>query len=132
MPQIRTDKNEESYVYADLTYKLIGLAYKIYKNLGYGLQEKYYQRAYAEELKRENYNFDQERKISIKYYDKIIGRYFVDFVVDKKIVIEFKVGTEFYETYIKQVLAYLKTANLKLGLIILITKNGVKCKRIIN
>ena len=132
MPQIFTDNKDENYIYKEDTHKLIGLAYHVFNTLGYGFQEKYYQRAFEEELKTGKYNFKREQEIKIKYNDKIIGRYYVDFVVDDKIVIEFKVATSFYETHVNQVLAYLKTSKLKLGLIVLITKNGVRCKRIIN
>lgn len=132
MPQICTDKKFTGYIYSDLTHELIGLAYKVCNNLGYGYQEKYYQRAYALELKNAGYQFKQEQKIVINYSGEIIGRYFVDFVINNKIVIEFKVAPGFYESHINQVLAYLKSSNLWLGLLILITKSGVKCKRIIN
>lgn len=132
MPQIFTDKKYSGYLYTDLTHKLIGLSYKIFNNMGYGFQEKYYQRAFAEELRQENYSFKQEQQILLRYNDKIIGRYFVDFVIDNKVVIEFKVASGFYESHVNQVLSYLKSSKLKLGLLILITKNGVKCKRIIN
>lgn len=132
MPQIFTDRGGAKYIYHDLTYKLIDLSYKVFNSMGYGFQEKYYQRAYEEELKREKYKFKKEQKILIKYYNKPIGRYFVDFIVEDKIVIEFKVATDFYENHINQVLAYLKSSNLKLGLLILITKKGIRCKRIIN
>lgn len=132
MPQINTDTDKGGYIYSDISHKIIGLSFRVFNNLKYGLQEKYYQRAFEEELKNEKINFKREQQIPIKYGDKIIGRYFVDFVVGDKIVVEFKVASGFYETHIKQVLAYLKTTNLKLGLLILITKEGIKCKRIIN
>lgn len=127
-----TDTTKGGYLHSDLTHKIIGLSFRIFNNLKYGFQEKYYQRAFEEELRKEKINYKREQKISIKYYDKIIGRYFVDFVIDNKVVVEFKVAPGFYETHIKQILAYLKTTNLKLGLLILITKDGIKCKRIIN
>ncbi len=39
------------YLYEDLTKQVIGLTFEVYNDLGYGYQEKYYQRAFAELLK---------------------------------------------------------------------------------
>lgn len=131
MPLINTN-NLTSLIYPELSYEIVGLIYNVFNDLGYGFQEKYYQRAFAEELKKNNYLFKREQKISIKYNDKIIGRYFVDFIINDKMIVEFKVASGFYEDHINQVLAYLKSSNLKLGLLILITKGGIRYKRLVN
>jgi len=52
--------------------------------------------------------------------------------VENKLVIELKIAEDFYQKYFLQVINYLKANKLKLGLIILITKDGVRVKRIIN
>jgi len=39
-------------VYPELSYKIIGSIFEVFNNLGYGYQEKYYQKAIAKELKR--------------------------------------------------------------------------------
>jgi GxxExxY protein len=66
------------------------------------------------------------------FKNKIIGRYFIDFLIENKLIVEFKVGNQIKNQHIQQVLAYLKTNNLRLGLIALFTEKGVKIKRIIN
>jgi len=38
-------KKENRLVYPDLSYKIVGILYDVYNDLGYGYQEKYYQRA---------------------------------------------------------------------------------------
>lgn len=123
---------KEDYLYKDLSYELIGFSYEIYNDLGFGYQEKYYQRAYAQLLTNRGKIFKREQKCVIVYQGKKIGRYFIDFVVDNKVVIEFKVANDFHLQHVKQVLGYLKATNLELGLLILFTKDGVRVKRIIN
>lgn len=122
----------EGIVYKEESYRLVGFAFEMFKKLGYGYQEKYYQRAYATMLHAQGILFKREVLARIKYGEVIIGRYFMDFVVDDKMVLEFKVANDFYLKHINQVLAYLKATGLKLGIIILITKNGVKYKRLVN
>jgi len=39
------------FVYPDLSYKIVGVLYEVYNQLGYGHRERVYQNAIAEELK---------------------------------------------------------------------------------
>jgi len=124
------DKKE--LIYPELSYKIIGIAFKVYNQLGYGYQEKYYQRAYAHELAKENISYLKEVPVRIKYDNADIGRYFLDFIVDGKIVVELKIASEFKYKYVRQVLEYLNTTNKKLAILIYFTKSGVRYRRIIN
>ncbi|PIZ89152.1 MAG: GxxExxY protein [Candidatus Nealsonbacteria bacterium CG_4_10_14_0_2_um_filter_38_17] len=122
----------EKLVHKDLSYKIIGLIFKVFNKLGYGYQEKYYQRALALELDREKIDYIQEKEIKLDYQNKTIGKYFLDFVIENKIVVELKVANIFYSQDIKQILSYLKASGLALGILIIITKSDIKYKRIIN
>lgn len=104
----------------------------MYNKLGYGYQEKYYHRAYAELLKRDKIPFFHELSVPIKFEEKIIGRYFIDFLIFDKIALEFKVANDFYPKHYKQVMGYIKSKNLPLGILILITAKGIRYRRIVN
>ena len=56
----------------------------------------------------------------------------MDFLIDGKIILEIKKDTNFRRTNIEQVVGYLKETNLRLGIIVNFTKEGVKFKRILN
>lgn len=43
---------EQELLYGKLLYKIIGCAFKIYNNLGFGHKENVYQKALAIELKK--------------------------------------------------------------------------------
>lgn len=120
------------YLYENLTKEIIGLSFETYNSLKFGYQEKYYQRAFEELLKGNNISYKKELSVPIEFKGRIIGRYFIDFLIDNKLVVEFKVGKEIKNQHIQQVLAYIKTNSLRLGLIILFAENGIKVKRIIN
>lgn len=115
-----------------LSYKLIGLIYDVYNRLQYGHKEKIYQQAFEELLKKEKIGYTRELFCPIKFENKTIGKYFLDFLVDGKVVVELKVAEDFYPKYTKQVINYLKAKSFKLGLIFLLTKTSVRIKRIIN
>lgn len=70
--------------------------------------------------------------MKVKYKGRELGIYIFDFLVFGKIVVELKVRNYFSKKDIEQLYRYLKATNLKLGLIIHFTKEGVKYKRIVN
>lgn len=120
------------FIYEDLSRKLIGLAYEVHNALGFGLKEKAYTDAFEELLKQEGLTYQRECYYPIKIREAVIGRRYFDFLVEGKIIVEFKVGSSKYYEAFNQLLEYLKHSNLKLGLILRLTQDGVKVKRIVN
>jgi GxxExxY protein len=92
-------------IYPELSYLLVGAMFSVYNRMGFGYHEKYYQRAFAKELQFLKLKYKKEGLVKISYRETIIGRYFVDFLVENKIVVEIKVAKEFYPTHLKQILA---------------------------
>ncbi|MEK9209290.1 MAG: GxxExxY protein [Patescibacteria group bacterium] len=124
--------NRKDLLYPDLSYKIIGCAFDVYNSLGSGHLEKYYQRGLAEAFSNQNLSFSQQINFPLEYKGKVIGKNFLDFLVDEKIVVEIKKGERFSKTHIEQVMNYLKLSNLKLAILINFGSQGVMFKRIIN
>ena len=123
---------EGKVLYPELSFSIAGLSYRIFKELGYGLREKYYQDAYANSLEKSNIPFNRERHIIFKYDGAKIGSCFLDFVVKDVIVVELKVRHHLGYADIQQVMSYLKAGNFKLAIILYFTKEGVKFRRVLN
>jgi GxxExxY protein len=122
-------------IYKDESYAIVGAALKVYNALGFGYQEKYYYRGLKNELANLGFKVIEQLFTPLVLDGKSIGRYYLDFLVEKgqaKIVIELKVANEVYPQHIRQVYGYLKAHNLKLGIIIVFSKNGLLSKRIVN
>ena len=119
-------------IYKELSYKLVGLAYEVYNTLGEGLSEKVYQKAYSLLLDKEHIPYKKELYYKLKLRGDTIAERFFDFLIDGKVILEFKVSERAYFTAYRQLLEYLKITKYKLGLIIRFTKEGVKVKRIPN
>jgi len=119
-------------LYKELSYKIIGFAFKIYNTLGSGLKEKFYSDAFEELLKQESITYQRELYSPIKIREKIIARNFFDFLIDDKVLVELKSGSDKYKEVCSQTYNYLRIKGLKLGLVIRFTKDGVKSKRIPN
>jgi len=119
-------------IHPELSYKIMGIIFKVYNDLGYGYQEKYYQRAAALEFDKERIRYIREKEVKLRYNNKNIGKYFLDFIVSDRIVLELKIANYFHSRDIKQILGYLKATGLQLGILIIFTSKGIKYKRIIN
>ncbi|EKD24154.1 MAG: hypothetical protein ACD_81C00091G0002 [uncultured bacterium] len=124
--------NNNQVIYPEESYDIVGAAYAIFNELGYGFKEVVYQKAFAQELKKRNYNFENEKEIEVKYDNVILGKYRLDFIVDEKIVVELKVRHALGYAHIKQVMGYLKAGNYKLAILIYFTEEGVKFRRVLN
>jgi len=119
-------------VYADLTRAVIGAMFEVHNHLGSGLLEKHYQRGLAEELKRRGIKYIEQFSVKLDYKGTCVGKYYLDFLIDDKVILEIKRGVHFSRNDIQQTLNYLKALNLKLGLLVYFGKDGVKFKMIVN
>ncbi|TSC93587.1 MAG: hypothetical protein Athens101428_628 [Candidatus Berkelbacteria bacterium Athens1014_28] len=125
-------QDDKKYPHSKITEKIINLTFKVFNELGYGLAEKIYQRALAIELENSKIIFKRECYGAISYNGSTIGKYFLDFLIDGKVAVELKVRNEIYKSHVSQLLNYLKSRNLQIGLLLVISKDGVKIKRLIN
>lgn len=127
------DNNKiKEFYYPELSYKLIGIAYRIDNEIGYGQPEKVYCNAFQVLLEQEKIAFTREFYYPVTINDKVVAKNFFDFLIDNKVIVEIKIGIENYRSVCSQVFKYLKSSNHKLAIIIRFTKNGVKIKRIPN
>ena len=119
-------------IYKDLTYKIIGILYDVHNKLGGGHKEVYYQRAIQLEFDKNNIQYKKELYSPLTYDKEKIGKYYLDFLIEKKIILEIKKGERFNKNDIDQVYRYLQTSNLKLGILANFTRSKVRIKRIVN
>lgn len=61
-----------------------------------------------------------------------MGRNFLDFLVEGKIIIEIKRGDYYSKKNIEQIKSYLKVTNLKLAILVNFVSTGVKFYRLLN
>ena len=116
----------------ELSYKIMGIAFTVSNQLGYGHLEKIYQRAFAKELELQRLKFKEQVPYSVSYKGEIIGKSYLDFLIDDSVIVELKRNDIFSKKNIEQVTNYLKVSDLKLAILIHFSKDGVKYKRILN
>lgn len=102
-----------------LTNKIIGYCYDVHNQLGPGFVERIYANALKAIFDSNNIRYETEREYPVKYNNKIIGKFRVDFVIEDKVIIEIKAITgmlpKIFET---QVISYLKASGVNVGLLV--------------
>ena len=119
--------------FKDITEKIIGASFEVYKVLGNGFQEVIYQRALAWELSQAGLSFAREIEQSI-YYKELqepIGTRRADFIVEAKILVEIKAVIELQDVHMAQILNYLKAYRLEVGLLINFGSKSMSFKRLV-
>lgn len=115
----------------ELSYKVIGLAIEVHKNLGPGLLESAYEECLYFELVNAGLYVKKQVPLPIVYKDiKLDHGYRIDLLVEDCIVIELKTVENFTDVHSAQILTYLKLGNFPLGLLMnfdsKILKNNIK------
>jgi len=119
-------------VHKELSYKIMGILFSVHNQLGNRYQEKYYQRAVEEGLKQEKLKFNKELQVDLKYNNKKIGKYFLDFLIEDKVILEIKTVEILKPKDFKQILAYLIANNIELGILVNFRSDRLSYHRILN
>lgn len=119
-------------IYKDLCYKLNGIFFKVHNELGRFVKEKQCADLAEEYLIKLGIPYKREFEIKFSNSIKPIGRNRVDFLIDNKIIVDFKCKRFVSREDYAQMQRYLKAANLKLGLIVNFNQRFLKPRRIIN
>jgi GxxExxY protein len=119
----------------DLSRIIVNSAFHIHSVLGPGLLESVYEEIMFYELQHEGLRVERQKGIPVMWGERKMELGFrADLIVEDKVIIELKSVEAIADVHPKQVLTYLKLANLKLGLLINfnepLIKNGIK--RIVN
>ena len=101
-----------------LTNRIIGCAIEVHSNLGPGLLEKFYEEALVCELEQAGLKFSRQHLINMMYKGRPLGEYRLDLVVEQLVIVELKVVEKVLDVHEAQLLSYLRSANLPLGLLI--------------
>ncbi len=119
-------------IYKDLSYDIVGVLYEVYNNLGYGYREKVYGKAVAKLFDDKNIDYKRQAPYQVFIKGHFVARRYVDFVIERKIVLELKKGKYRSKKNIRQIKEYLAVTGLRLAIIANFISDGVKIFRALN
>jgi len=117
--------------YEDITKEIIGAAFEVHRELGYGFLERVYQKALQAELLSRKLNAVIEHPIKVKYKGVVVGDYFADLLVVDLVIVEIKTAAEYNKKDEPQLLNELKATGINVGLLINFGQSKVEFKRFI-
>jgi len=102
-----------------ISYKVVGCAIEVHKQLGPGLLESVYETCMIEELSSNGLKVLRQIAVPIKYKDKDLGSNLIlDLLVEDLIIVELKAVELMIPVYKAQLLSYLKLTRKSKGLLI--------------
>jgi len=120
-------------IHKDLSYKIYGLLFKVHNALGRYRKEKEYGDYFEFFLNKNNLKYKREFRV-----DNILGgekydcRNICDFVIEDKIVLEFKNDVFISKDDYLQTQRYLSALKLKLGILVNFRQKSLAPRRVIN
>jgi len=122
----------EKIIYKEESYNIIGKCYEVYNYLGNGFLEIVYKDALEYEFRKANIPFEREKEYKVIYKDITLPhKFYADFVVYGKIILEVKSTSEMADKYIAQALNYLKVSDNRLALLVNFSPEKLDFQRIV-
>ncbi len=123
-------KNEIPLLEKELTEKIIGAAIEVHRAIGPGLLGSAYQLCLEQESRVRNISFEDQAPLKLNYKGiELDGGYKIDFIFDKRVVVEIKAVETVLHVHEAQLLTYLKLTGIHVGLLINfntpVLKNGI-------
>jgi GxxExxY protein len=119
-------------IHKEEVYNIVGLCMEVHNELGRGFSEIVYKDAIEYECKQNEHSYEREKMYLVQYKDIILPhKYFADFVVFDKIILEVKSCEKIVDEHVGQVLNYLAASELKVGLIVNFGKKSLEYKRVV-
>ncbi len=115
----------------DITEQIIGAAFEVHRELGYGFLEKVYQRAMNVELELRGLSAEIEAEIVVRYKGQVVGDYRADILVNGCVLVELKVAPALDSRDEAQLLNELKATGVKVGLLINFGRQRADFKRLV-
>jgi GxxExxY protein len=112
-------KTDEKVLYPDECYAIQGAIFDVYREMGCGFVEAVYQECLEKEFRDRDLPFEAQKELNLSYKGEPLAQiYKPDFVCYDKIIVELKAVKELAPEHKAQLLNYLKTSGLELGLLV--------------
>ena len=121
----------DKLLHRSTTEAVIGAAFEVHRELGYGFLERVYQRALQVELLRRGATAELEKRIQVHYKGTVVGDYDIDVLVDSCVAVEIKVAPRYDKRDEAQLLNELKATGLKVGMLVNFGRTKVEYKRLV-
>lgn len=111
--------------------EVVQAARTVHKALGPGFVENVYNKAFAVELRNRNLIVEREKLIRVIYGSCVVGRHYLDLVVEGRAIVELKATRTIIPLYEAQMRSYLAATTFGFGLIINFGNSELEWKHVL-
>ncbi len=105
-------------LHEEITYKIIGAGREVYKELGPGYLESVYEDALCYELDLLKMDYERQIELDVLYKNVVFEKRFrIDLLIENKVLVENKAIKKVTNQDEAQLINYLKTTQLRVGLL---------------
>lgn len=116
---------------AELSERIIGCCIRVHRELGPGFLEKVYEEALAIELARAGLKFERQKLVIVRYEGIPVGEHRLDYLVEARVVLEFKACKEIEEVHLAIGRAYVKAVGVSLALVVNFARPKLEVRRVV-
>lgn len=114
-----------------ITERIIGCCFKVHQELGPGFPESVYHSALVASMEGASLLVERERRFLVTFQGVVVGRFRVDVLVERNVVVEVKAVTgQMPKVFEAQLLAYLRATALPVGLLVNFGNRSCQVRRI--
>ncbi len=105
-------------LYEDITKKILEASFEVSNELGIGYLESVYEKALLIALRQKGFKVENQVPLTVKFRGENVGDFYVDILVEGKVLIELKSATGLTKENYAQTINYLKATEIEVGLLI--------------
>jgi len=105
-------------LYEELTGKILQACFEVSKELGIGYLESVYEESLLVALQQKGLRAENQIPLKVKFRGVEVGDFYVDVLVEGKILIELKTAQNLTNAHYAQTINYLKATGIEVGLLI--------------
>ena len=115
----------------ELSYRIRGCVYEVFRELGGGFLEKVYENALVHELAMQGLHASNQVPLAVHYKGHLVGQYIVDVLVEDSVLLELKAQEQLPASSEAQLINYLHASGRKIGMLINFTSPKATIKRFV-
>ncbi len=110
---------EIKIIFKEESYAIQGAVFEVYREMGCGFLEAVYQECLEKEFHTRGIPFLRQPELALSFKDQpLLQTYRPDFICFNQIIVELKSVSDLVDEHRAQVMNYLKSSRLRLGLLV--------------
>ena len=122
---------DKDILHKELSYRVIGCAQRVHRELGPGFPEGVYHKALSHEMVQAEIPFETEEVVEVFYDGILCGEFRIDLLADERIVLELKALSALNDEHLAQAISYLKATGLSLAILINFGGKSLETRRVV-